>query len=102
MYYVDQLANAIYMEYLDECITLKDHINNLLSENNQEALCKIAEKIGGIVAKLHDNGIIHGDLTTSNFLVQDANDTSLQLILIDFGLTSLESSNTAEEKGRYW
>lgn len=87
------------MEYLDDCVTLKDHIDAMLQEDNRLACRQIAEQIGSVVAKLHDNNIIHGDLTTSNFLVRNAASDDPQLILIDFGLTSLESSNGAEEKG---
>ncbi|XP_067940003.1 EKC/KEOPS complex subunit Tp53rkb-like [Watersipora subatra] len=99
LYYVDKKANAIYMEYLDDCITLKDHVNKLLLDDCAEPIVKIANQIGSIVAKLHDNGIIHGDLTTSNLLVRNAGSPNQELVLIDFGLTSLNSSNYAEDKG---
>ncbi len=39
--------------------------------------------VGEWLAKMHDEGIIHGDLTTSNILL-DKNDN---LFLIDFGLS---------------
>ncbi|HIG52157.1 Kae1-associated kinase Bud32 [Candidatus Parvarchaeota archaeon] len=42
---------------------------------------KICEKIGENIAKLHDNGIIHGDLTTSNMLWKKD-----KVFFIDFGL----------------
>lgn len=101
LFYVDQDKNAIYMEYLDDCVTLKQHIDELLVINHQTKLQSVAEQIGKTVATLHENGIIHGDLTTSNFLVRlsDA-DTAPQVILIDFGLTTIESAHNPEDKGK--
>jgi N6-L-threonylcarbamoyladenine synthase/protein kinase Bud32 len=46
--------------------------------NKQKEICKI---IGNNIAKLHDNDIIHGDLTTSNMiLVEDKNETGKKLV----------------------
>ena len=42
---------------------------------------KICEQIGNSVAKLHDNNIIHGDLTTSNMILKEG-----KVYFIDFGL----------------
>lgn len=42
-------------------------------------------KVGVNVAKLHDSGIIHGDLTTSNMILDDSK-TPETLFFIDFGL----------------
>ncbi|MHA1347596.1 MAG: KEOPS complex kinase/ATPase Bud32 [Candidatus Heimdallarchaeaceae archaeon] len=51
----------------------------------------IAKEIGKQVGKLHNNDIIHGDLTTSNILEHDA-----KLVFIDFGLGKFSSA--IEEK----
>ena len=40
--------------------------------------------LGVLVARLHDAGLTHGDLTTGNVMVPDAESRSL--VLIDFGL----------------
>ena len=40
-------------------------------------------KVGEIIANLHFNNIIHGDITTSNFIITPQN----RLIIIDFGLS---------------
>jgi TP53 regulating kinase-like protein len=42
---------------------------------------KTCEEIGKIVGRLHKNGIMHGDLTTSNFLSMKN-----KVFVIDFGL----------------
>ncbi|MFA6072991.1 MAG: KEOPS complex kinase/ATPase Bud32 [Candidatus Woesearchaeota archaeon] len=43
----------------------------------------IAKKIGDITAKMHDLNIVHGDLTTSNMIL----DSQKNVKLIDFGLS---------------
>ncbi len=43
---------------------------------------QLARKVGRVVAALHDQGIIHGDLTTSNMILRDG-----EVVLIDFGLS---------------
>ena len=55
-------------EYLDK-----------LTEKQQKEVCI---QIGKSIAKLHDNDIIHGDLTTSNLILDKNN----QVWFIDFGL----------------
>ena len=47
-----------------------------------------------MVAKLHNHNYIHGDLTTSNFMIEDGTG---DLVLLDFGLTTVSSS--AEDMG---
>ncbi|MDF2955874.1 MAG: tRNA A-37 threonylcarbamoyl transferase component Bud32 [Candidatus Alkanophagales archaeon MCA70_species_2] len=49
---------------------------------------KLCERIGETVGKLHDAGIVHGDLTTSNMILSDDG----RLYLIDFGLAFYERS----------
>jgi TP53 regulating kinase and related kinases len=44
-------------------------------------ITKACEKIGEIAGTLHNNGIMHGDLTTSNFII--ANN---KIVTLDFGL----------------
>jgi Kae1-associated kinase Bud32 len=56
-------------------------------------LSVIAREIGRLTAKLHQNNMIHGDLTTSN-LIWDNN--KKQLFFIDFGLSFF--SDKAEDK----
>ena len=53
---------------------------------------KLAKDVGMMVAKLHSAGIVHGDLTTSNFIFNNN-----KLFLIDFGLAS--QSTKQEDMG---
>lgn len=54
---------------------------DVLNSRNYGKICK---KIGENVAKMHSNGIIHGDLTTSNMIIEDK---TKRLFMIDFGLS---------------
>ncbi|MCF7861214.1 Kae1-associated serine/threonine protein kinase [Candidatus Woesearchaeota archaeon] len=72
---VDNLAEASFdMEYIDG--------NRVRDELNAETAKKLCEKIGAIVGKIHGKGIIHGDLTTSNFILKQGT-----VYTIDFGLS---------------
>ena len=44
----------------------------------------LVREAGGMIGRLHQAGIIHGDLTTSNILVRDG-----RCVLIDFGLAQV-------------
>jgi len=68
--------SKITMDFI-EGKTLRD----CLTEKNYKSLMK---ELGKKIAILHNNDIIHGDLTTSNFIFNDKDD---QIYLIDFGLS---------------
>ena len=53
----------------------------LVRDLSNQKVIKACEEIGKIVGKLHKNGIMHGDLTTSNFLSMKN-----KVFVIDFGL----------------
>ncbi len=52
-------------------------------------------ELGRVLALMHKNNIIHGDLTTSNILLKRNSESSL--VLIDFGLSYCDK--LAEDKG---
>ncbi|XP_045761901.1 EKC/KEOPS complex subunit TP53RK [Maniola jurtina] len=112
LYLVDFERRRIYMQHFENSITVKDFIINLKSSNNQgdiNTLDVYAHKIGEVIRKMHENNIIHGDLTTSNMLLVERNpsnelenskwlnNTNIDLVLIDFGLSFIDSST--EDKG---
>ena len=62
----DEKTKEIDMEFI-EGKKLSEHLDKL--KNNLE----IMEKAGEETSKLHDNNIIHGDLTTSNMILVENN-----------------------------
>jgi len=87
IYDVDIKRMEITMQYV-KGKRIKDHLD-VMDESMQKKICK---KIGESIAFLHENGIIHGDITTSNLIL--ANE---RIYFIDFGLG--EKSNDMEKKG---
>jgi Kae1-associated kinase Bud32 len=67
---------SITMGYIDG-VRLRDRLLDDFSFGEK------LERIGLWIAQMHNEGIIHGDLTTSNILVDQKDD----LFLIDFGLS---------------
>ena len=51
-------------------------------DTDKIAIDECGKRMGGIVGQVHARGICHGDLTTSNFML-DSNDKTF---VIDFGL----------------
>ena len=68
-----------------EGVKLKDYINDssLTPEKVQETI----RQIGTLVLQIHECGIIHGDLTTSNMILKNG-----QIYIIDFGLSYFKDS----------
>ena len=79
---IENDEQKIVMEFIDG-ETLRDYLN----EKNYS---KLMTELGKKIAMLHNKGIIHGDLTTSNFIVKD------KIYFIDFGLAFEE--NQVEHK----
>lgn len=97
VYFVDYTTHCIYMEEIENCVTARDHVNNLLdtpSGESEKSLQILAEKIGFSLAAMHNVDCVHGDLTTSNILIKTGFEN---IILIDFGLSFV--SQLAEDKG---
>lgn len=82
---------------MDSC-TVRDHIMSAQRSECCQDLEELAERMGQILARMHDEDVIHGDLTTSNILLRRGpEDGELELVLIDFGLSY--SSALPEDKG---
>lgn len=84
---IDTSNSTIVMKYIKGA-KLKEILHNL-DENKKQSYFN---RIGGTIAKLHINGHIHGDITTSNIIITPEEN----IFLIDFGLH--EYSNTVEDK----
>lgn len=87
IYMVDVEATTIIMQYV-EGPRVREALNSL-SSGDRERLC---QHIGVLIGRLHSNGIVHGDLTTSNMIISGET-----VFLIDFGLA--EYSQELEKRG---
>lgn len=67
-------------------------IKDVLSSGDEKIQTSICKKLGANIARLHEGGIIHGDLTTSNLILKDD-----EIVFIDFGLGKF--SDLVEDKG---
>ena len=74
IHFVDYKKFSISMQYVN---------GKLIRDMDEKSIPKTCLQIGKIVGKLHTNGVMHGDLTTSNFILSKKN-----LFLIDFGLAN--------------
>lgn len=74
---VDLADSNIIMEFV-EGKQVKQILNELSSEERQS----LAKHIGELIGRLHRNGIIHGDLTTSNMILTSTG----KVVFVDFGL----------------
>ena len=96
---LEQGEFEIKMEFIDGK-RVKDSLEKM--DKNERKL--LYEKMGEAVASLHTAGIMHGDLTTSNMIVQEGKNpllppyhpSNLKLYLIDFGLA--RSSSRVEDQ----
>ena len=87
IYDVDITRCTITMEYIEG-----KKVKDLLSEVSKGEMKRICMEMGRNIAKLHNRGIIHGDLTTSNMVFSDG-----KIYFIDFGLGSF--SEEIEDMG---
>ena len=78
IYEIDIHNTTLVLEYLGGEI-----LKTLLPKVSKKKMQEICEQLGEDVGKLHNAGIIHGDLTTSNIIKIPA---EIQLAFIDFGL----------------
>lgn len=87
IYSIDISENRIVMEEV-KGMRVKDALEQLPKEKAEE----VAKKIGEIAGKLHAADIVHGDLTTSNMILEGN-----RIVTIDFSLGSKTSE--LEDKG---
>lgn len=73
VYFVDEKKCEIYLQLIKGKLVRDLPLNKII---------KICTEIGKIVGTLHKNGIMHGDLTTSNFILSNQG-----LVILDFGLS---------------
>jgi len=81
VYFVDLPNTTIYMEYIPG-----RKLSSILDGMSEDESSRIFDKIGFYVARLHNNDLIHSDLTTSNMILFEG-----KLFFIDFGLSFFSS-----------
>jgi TP53 regulating kinase-like protein len=88
IFLIDTAETNIIMEYI-EGKQVKQILNDL-APSERLHLCR---HIGVLIGRLHNHGIIHGDLTTSNMILSATG----KVFFVDFGLG--EQSSELEVKG---
>jgi TP53 regulating kinase-like protein len=88
IFLIDVRSAAIIMEFIEG--RQVKQLFNKVSRSERQSLCS---KIGELIGRLHGYGIIHGDLTTSNMIL----DSEGKIFFVDFGLG--EKSNELEARG---
>jgi TP53 regulating kinase-like protein len=79
----------IYFVDVANCNIIMEKINGILVRDLPNSkLVSVCKYIGKLVGIMHKNGIMHGDLTTSNFIVSK-ND----IFIVDFGLAGRTSKS---------
>ncbi|MDP3965922.1 MAG: KEOPS complex kinase/ATPase Bud32 [archaeon] len=79
--------NEIIIPYIEG-----DKLSETLNSYPEKKQFLVMKNVGKEIGKLHENGIIHGDLTTSNMILKDE-----EIYIIDFGLGSFNGKY--EQKG---
>ncbi len=79
--------NQLKIQFIDGK-KLSEHLN-MFSLTKQKQILK---QIGQDIAKLHDNNIIHGDLTTSNMILVENVDSNKKLDNIKVGNNKIKST----------
>ena len=74
IYNMDTKNCTIIMQYI---------VGTLVNDLSELNLIKSCIEIGKIVGLMHKNGIMHGDLTTSNFIISKG-----KMFVLDFGLAN--------------
>ena len=88
IFLVDVKNAVIIMEFIEG-----KQVKRLLGEVNESERQGMCLKIGELIGRLHEYGIIHGDLTTSNMIL----DSEGNVYFVDFGLG--EKTRELEARG---
>ncbi|AEH25515.1 Kae1-associated kinase Bud32 [Pyrococcus yayanosii] len=86
VYEVDTKNMILVMEFIEG-----ERLKELLERIPMEERLELCREIGRQVGKLHEGGIVHGDLTTSNMILREG-----RVYLIDFGLADFDDTLEAQ------
>lgn len=87
IYDIDTLNAEIIMQEITG-----ERVKDALAQSTEEEVRVLCREIGRLAAALHEGGMVHGDLTTSNMMLMDG-----RIWLIDFSLGGRKA--TLEEIG---
>jgi len=88
IFLIDAADANIIMEYIEG-----KQIKQMLNDLSQSERLRLCRHIGVLIGRLHNHGIIHGDLTTSNMILT----SNGKAFFVDFGLG--EQSEELEVRG---
>lgn len=88
IFMVDIAEATVVMEFINGK-QVKQILDDLSAEERRRLCCLI----GNLIGRLHNHGIIHGDLTTSNMILTPHD----KVVFVDFGLS--EHSTELETRG---
>jgi len=90
--------NILRMEFIDGK-KVKDILNGVTEAERK----KICELIGSTAARMHEAGIAHGDLTTSNMILKemDGKQKAWKLYMVDFGLGKMSAKSEDQATDLY-
>ena len=71
-----------FVNLKNSSITMQEIPGNPVHDLSNSQIIELSKTIGRMVGLMHKNGIMHGDLTTSNFLLFQS-----RVYVIDFGLS---------------
>jgi TP53 regulating kinase-like protein len=88
IFMVDLVEASIIMEFIEG-----KQVKEILDQVSPEDRLRLSGHIGVMIGRLHKQGIIHGDLTTSNMILTPYS----KVVFVDFGLS--ERSKELESRG---
>jgi TP53 regulating kinase-like protein len=88
VFMIDIKNSMIIMEFVEG-----KQVKQVLNGLEQEERLRLCRYIGELIGRLHNHGIIHGDLTTSNMILTSFD----RVVFVDFGLG--EYSTELETRG---
>ncbi|ASJ04631.1 Kae1-associated kinase Bud32 [Thermococcus barossii] len=86
VYEVNLKDMVIVMEFIEG-----DRLKELLERLGTDERLSLCREIGRQIGRLHEAGIVHGDLTTSNMILRNG-----KVYLIDFGLADFDPTLEAQ------
>ncbi len=102
IYHMDLASCSLLMEFMEGDM-LRDALRAAVAAEDIPRLGAMLREFGTLVGRIHGKGFIHGDLTTSNVIVQKTSpgdpeeEQGFKLVFIDFGLGF--KSKEFEDKG---